>query len=201
VNYIKNGWINRNRLLLSGTVGYFTAPLSLASPFQKIRDVKLNPSDRWRGKLLKSIRQSYGKAPHFVPAFDLVTSVIMTQTDSISEMAKDSVTKVMAYLGLPTAFIASSALYENDHLSGPERVLNICRQTGAHTYINLPGGRALYDPAVFAGQNIALSFLDPELPPYRHASEGFTPGLSILDLLMWNDLPTARAMVTGGKLS
>ena len=39
VNFIKNGWINRNRLLISGKVNYITIPLSGASSFLKINQV------------------------------------------------------------------------------------------------------------------------------------------------------------------
>ena len=51
VNFIKNGWINRNRLSVNGTPKYFTVPLSNASSFQKICDVAITPSAGWRRKL------------------------------------------------------------------------------------------------------------------------------------------------------
>jgi hypothetical protein len=34
VNYIKGGWINRNRLLINGVPTYITAPLHHSSPYK-----------------------------------------------------------------------------------------------------------------------------------------------------------------------
>ncbi len=41
VNYIKNGWINRNRISISGQAHYFTVPVSQASSFKKINEIKI----------------------------------------------------------------------------------------------------------------------------------------------------------------
>lgn len=195
VNYIKNGWINRNRLLLSGSVNYFTVPLAGASPFQKIHDVKIQNNGIWRRKLLQSMSQSYGKAPCFAAVFDLASSVLERSTDSISDMAKDSVIKVAEYLGLDTEFVETSRLYDNEHLTGTERVLDICQKTQASHYINLPGGRDLYSSDYFDKAGIQLQFIEPELMPYPQSKPPFTPGLSILDVLMWNDIPSVRALL------
>ena len=60
VNFIKNGWINRNRMLLDGTVRWFTVPLAGASPFAPIDAIRVNVSDeRWKPKLLQTFRVAY----------------------------------------------------------------------------------------------------------------------------------------------
>ena len=44
VNFIKGGWINRNRYLYQGQPKYFNVTMSGASPNKKINEVGLMPS-------------------------------------------------------------------------------------------------------------------------------------------------------------
>ena len=58
VNYIKGGWINRNKLLLNGKESLFTIPLNNASSFKLIKDTEIHPNlfPIWKNKFLKSIK-------------------------------------------------------------------------------------------------------------------------------------------------
>lgn len=42
VNYIKGGWINRNRILLNSSPHYFNVTLKGASPFKRINEVAVD---------------------------------------------------------------------------------------------------------------------------------------------------------------
>jgi len=42
VNYIKQGWINRNNILLNGKSYLFSIPLKDASSFKKINDIEIS---------------------------------------------------------------------------------------------------------------------------------------------------------------
>lgn len=200
VNYIKNGWVNRNRLLLSGKVSYVTVPLAGASSFRKIYEVEIQSAASWRRKMLTSIRQSYAKAPEFEMVMPLIEGVIAAESKTIADVARRSVTVVAAYLGLETHFIETSRGFANGDLQGQARVIDICARTGAGKYLNLPGGRALYGGLAFAAAGIELCFLEPALPPYYQAHQPFEPGLSIIDVLMWNDVATVRDMISAAKV-
>ena len=196
VKFIKNGWINRNRLFLSGDVRYFTVPLLGASSTSNIAQVGVQPGEVWRRKILESIAQSYGQAPQLVPVMAVVSEVLGNpQTDSMGTLAKQSVLAVADYLGLKTAFVWTSQEYGNASLRGVDRVLDICGREGASCYVNLPGGRSLYDAAQFAASGIELAFIEPKLPPYDCGRRPFHAGLSIIDVLMWNDRAAIREML------
>ena len=49
-------------------------------------------------------------------------------------------------------------------------------------------------------KNIVLNFLDREIEPYKQFGNEFVPYLSIIDLLMFNDIETVQKMITKGKL-
>jgi len=143
VNYIKRGWINRNRLIFSGSPRYFTVPVSNASQFKKISDIEICPATNWQKKLCTSISQSYGKAPYFRSTFEAVNTVLNSGETRISEMAKMSIQVFSEMLDLPTKFVHSSSIYNNDALMGADRIIDICRKEHATLYYNLPNGAPL----------------------------------------------------------
>ncbi|HLL13124.1 MAG TPA: WbqC family protein [Rubrivivax sp.] len=193
VNYIKNGWINRNRIANHGTARYFTVPLSDASPFQAINTVRTQPPATWRRTLLESLRHQYRRAPHYAAVAALVEDVFGSDSDAIADIARGSVVRCADYIGLATDFVPTSAHYGNHELKASQRVLDICRREAADEYWNLPGGRVLYDSAEFAEHGIALHFVDPIPFSYAQGSHDFVPGLSIIDVLMHNPPSAVRA--------
>ena len=187
VNFVRRGWVNRNRLLLSGRVCYFTAPLVGASQNVRICDIRVSYEVDWIKKLETSIRQSYGKAPYFREVFRLLAVSLFDREASIGEMAKKSVVAVSRYLGLSTEFVWSSSQYQNQVLKGEERLLDICAQEEAGVYCNLPGGKSIYDKELFRKRGVELIFMEPKLHEYPQFSSVFQPSLSIIDVLMHND--------------
>lgn len=196
VNYIKNGWINRNRVCDDdGTPRWLTVPLRDASPFEPIATVRTQPAAAWRRKLLESLRHRYRRAPHYAAVAALVEDVFAGDDPLIADLARASVVRCAEYIGLQTAFVASSNGYGNSAMKGSERVLDICRRESAGEYWNLPGGRTLYDTAAFAGQGIGLRFVEPRLPAYAQGRHDFVAGLSIIDVLMHNAPEAVRAQL------
>lgn len=184
VNFIKNGWINRNRILINGEPKYMTIPLQGASPFKNICELSVDPSFRWRKKILRSIELSYRNSRFFDQVYPEIKRIIHYETNDLSTFLIQQISAFSELLGLQTEIIRSSDVYENSHLSGQERILDICRQENADEYINLSGGKKLYDSASFNEKGIALRFLTCQASPYKQQSAEHVPSLSIIDMLM-----------------
>ena len=75
-----------------------------------------------------------------------------------------------------------------------ERPIDICKNTGATAYINMIGGKDLYNSASFMANSIQLSFLTPVIKPYPQQG-AFIPGLSIIDAMMYNTPAELKAML------
>jgi hypothetical protein len=196
VNFIKNGWINRNRMLLGDQVRYLTVPLSGASPSLKINEVMVEPRERWLRKLLESIRHAYAKAPHYPQVSALIGRILAEPLAPVSLLASHTVMEICRYLEIDTEFVPSSTKYCNAQLKGIERVIDICAREQASAYVNLPGGRQLYDSAAFSARGIDLAFIEPNLCPYAQFDDAFHPALSILDVLMFNSKNSVRDMLS-----
>lgn len=201
VNFINRGFINRNNLLVNGNASLFTIPLKDASQNKLIREVTLSPDASWKTKLTRTVEQSYRKAPQFGAVFPLFRDIIDFSPSDIGDLCRYSIVQVSRYLGIDTEIVPSSVIYENASLKREERILDICRQESAFHYINPQGGVALYDKETFAQHHVRLSFLKAGLTPYPQFKNPFVPGLSILDVLMFNDIPGVHELLDHYELA
>lgn len=184
VNYIKGGWINRNRILIKGEPAYITVPLHRASPFKRICDTTLLPSRVWRDKQVKTVEITYRKAPNFAAVFPVLERLIRHETDSLPDFLVHQLRALSAFMGINTEFVPTSRCYGNSDLRGQARVLDICRRERVTIFVNLPGGQKLYDPTAFRGLGVDLRFVVMQSLPYHQRSKGFVPYLSVIDALM-----------------
>lgn len=185
VDYIKNGWINRNRILINGKPNYFTIPCKNASPNRLIQDIKHLLDDR-KKKLLKKIKFTYNKAPFFDSVYPLIERTMGYDSSYIAELAMASIKETCNYLDITPIFKQSSKAYDNTELERTSRLIDICKQENSGTYINLVGGKKLYSKDNFKEADIILKFLEPVLKDYEQFGNDFVPGLSIIDAMMFN---------------
>ncbi len=195
VAFINRGWINRNRLLINGQEHLFTVPLKDASQNKRINEVHLADDPKWRSKLLKTIEQGYRKAPYYQTVMPITEKIINFATDSIADLVYFSLVELNQYLGLTTRLVQSSSVYGNAELKAQERILDICRHESATGYINPIGGIELYDKPTFAQSGINLNFIKAKRVEYPQLKGDFIPWLSIVDVLMFNDIPTVRTFL------
>lgn len=184
VNYIKQGWINRNYILAQGRPLRITLSLRNASPNRSINEVTVGDN---QDKLLKTIRQNYSRAPQFATVFPVIEEILLQQEKNLAAFLDQGLRRICNYLDLRPAWHISSSLEKDTDLRGQEKVLFICEKLGATEYINLPGGMALYDRERFARRNIRLSFIQPRPVAYNQSGRDFVPNLSIIDAMMFND--------------
>ena len=189
VNYIKQGWINRNRILIQGKPNYITFELINSSSFKKINTIELKKD---RSKNLKSVEQAYKKAPEFTNIFPMIEEIILYKNDNLSEFITNSLIRLCNYMGLKPKILISSNLEKNNDLTGEEKVIHICENLNSKKYINPIGGLELYSKESFKKTDIDLFFIKSELITYKQFNNEFKPGLSIIDMLMFNSKETVK---------
>ena len=202
VDFIKRGWINRNRILINGDEHLFTVPCSDASQNRPIKEIDIS-NQQWRpNKLLKKIRLSYSNADQFDNAFPIVEQVISEAEDSISLLAAQSVKRACSYLDIDVDFYFSSELPVDESMGRADRLIAITKHFGADTYVNMEGGKDLYDNPYFSDRGVTLQFLEPGLPEYQHHNaETFEPGLSIIDVIMNVEKGDIQTMIGAYQLN
>jgi hypothetical protein len=200
VNFIKKGWIHRNRILMNDRDLLFTIPCENVSQNKRINETKIAPEPTEIKKLLATIEMSYKKAPYYSQVMPLVKLALANPPAYIHELAINSVKIFAEYIGLQCQFKSSSGSYDNEDLKKADRLVDICRQEKIVDYINAVGGQEIYTKEYFHDRGIKLSFIKSKPVTYKQFGDNFVPWLSIIDVAMFNDVPAIREFVTQYEL-
>lgn len=186
VNFIKGGWINRNRILVNGEPKYFNVPMIGSSPNILINEVKVDHNEAIIRKNLRSIEGAYRKAPYYEVVYPMLEDILWCEEENIAKYLEHSFRVISEYLEIQTELLMSSDLDKDNTLKGQDKVLDICRQLHATKYYNAIGGQELYSYEVFKGHGIQLHFVKTQNISYKQFENEFQPNLSIIDVMMFN---------------
>lgn len=185
--YIRKGWINRNRILsTNGDVTYFTVPIQKADRNTPINKSVISYNYDWKVKILGQLK-IYKKAPNYDKVINLVNDVFNTDTMLISDLAIKSIVKTCKYLDIDIKYdIFSKMNLALPEVKEPDEwVLYITKELGYNTYINPPGGMSFFNREKYQINDVDLQFLVQEIIPYRQNREAFIPALSMIDVMMF----------------
>ena len=180
VQFKKNEWQNRNRVLMNGAPTWLTVPV-LHHFGQNICEVPVNNAGDWKSKHLKTLRQCYGKTPFFKEVYEQVLGLYAAERKELCTINLDSIELLKKNLGIGTRTVLASGLT----LEGVStaRLVNLCLQMGADTYLAGTGGHDYMDLGLFQKAGIKVIFQEYKHPEYNQGGSAFVPYLSALDLL------------------
>ncbi len=176
VQFVRRGRIHRNEFARGdGGFDWFTLPLAKAGQGERIDRMRFADDAAVAfGERLARFAPLAAAWPAFASSHGLAAprpgapliDWLLAQLEALARA-----------LGLGTRIVRSSALAIDPALRAEQRVLAICERLGARRYLNVAGGRALYDEVSFAGRGIALTFLDTYPGPMNSVVERlFGPG-------------------------
>ena len=197
IEYTKQGWINRNRLLRNGGPALFSLPLRRASDFADVRERNL-AADFKPARLLNQFAGAYRKAPYFGSTLPIIEEILHQGDTNLFRLLHRSIEVLCRHLSIATPIEISSDVPIDHGLAKQEKVLALCRAMHADIYVNSIGGMELYSHQDFRSAGVDLRFIRTK--PYEYAQFGgeFVPALSIIDLLMFNSVEAVRTQVRGG---
>lgn len=202
VQFINKGWVNRNRILhpdVSKGWQFITLPLDKRRRFDGIGDVRIKADGQWQGQILGKLSAYRRKAPHYDATLAFVRECLDTDETNLSRFVVRCLRLTARRLGITTPIDVQSQLQLTlrpvEHAG--QWALRISEALGASEYINPHGGTDIFDPKEFEQAGIALRFLRPRLSPYVQRRGHFVPGLSILDVMMWNSLEAIAEQLAG----
>jgi hypothetical protein len=202
VKYIKNGFINRNRITNGEVIKYITIPSERIRLDSLIYKVKVGENFK-ANQIIDVLNDYYRKAPNKLEILSLVEEGLNTTSSFLCDWVERSLILTMQYLGLlddRRQVIRSVNLPNNKSLKGEEKVIDICKLLSGDQYINAAGGKDLYNSQNFEKYGIKLNFIRPKLTLYK-GHKGLQPlGLSIIDVLMFNELEKVKEWVNNYEL-
>ena len=177
VQYIKQGWINRNYVLHRGQRKLFTLPLERAGLTRPINDRRIAEESRNRKKLLTLLSESYRKAPQFREVYPLLETAIGAGDQRLDLCLQATLQAVCGYLEIHTPLIPLSRLPLEAGTKGLERILALCRLFQAAEYLNPIGGLQLYSSDRFAREGVRLFFLKSRTVEYPQFGPALCPSI------------------------
>ena len=163
VQYIRRGWINRNRIRCNNKeFQYLTVPIDKSCRTTIIKDIKINYDNDWHNLHKNQLLSSYGKKSKCI--LDIYDT--MPPSEFLVDILIFTLEKMCNVLGIKRQFVLSSEIpYVSQGTTGPsDRLLSICKHLNANEYLNLSGGQKLYNSETFLRHNVKLRFISTEHP-------------------------------------
>lgn len=188
-------YTNRVRMLVGNEPAWITVPIDRSyHGVREIREVEIDESRPWREKVLRTIEQSYARAPAFAEVFPLVTELVERRDPNLADYNCAAVERLAGALGLrETEIVRSSSLAARGEAT--ERLIELTRAAGGTAYLSGGGASGYQDDAAFGVAGIELLMQGFEHPRYRSGDGGHPDGLSVVDALMVLGFERAGALL------
>ena len=204
VQFIRHGWIERNRILKPAEGWqYIQVPLQKYSRETLIKDIVINNSAEWKRKITAQLEHYKKTAPYYKTVVTLLSAVFANEYTSIVDLNFKSLKAVCEYLEIqaPIKVFSHMDLTIEKANAPDEWALNICKAIGnVNEYRNPPGGIKFFDHSKYESNQIVLKFQKINLTEYTQRRPVFEPGLSIIDVMMFNSAEQINAMLLNYEL-
>lgn len=190
-----SNYTNRVKMVVSGKPSWITMPLRRGHKARsRIDQAEYVVNAAVRQRMIRSIAQSYAKAPFFTTTMPLVERILGLETTSLVDFNLSGIYVLAEMLGVSTAHIVRSSTMVVDGRSN-ELLIDIVRAAGGDTYLAGHGADGYQDNAIFAANGVAVQYQAYVHPVYRQCNVGeFVPGMSAIDALM-NCGPDAARLI------
>jgi hypothetical protein len=198
VQFEKGSFVNRNRVRTASGETWLTVPVCTAGRFGELGldTVEIDDAANWRRKHWQTLRQAYAAAPYFAEHEPFFASVYERPWPRLAELCAEVTDYLLAAFEIETRLVSSSELEPEG--AKDELVLDLCRKTGASTYLSGPLGRDYLREERFDEAGIAVVYQEYRHPEYKQLREPFIPYLAAVDLLFTHG-PAAREILLGGQ--
>ena len=199
VQYIRKSWMSRNRLLnIEKEESFFIRP-ELIKPDYKalLPTVKLEPDGKWKHKLLEQLKGYKNKAPFYREVNELLESILEGDFEFLNQFNIHSTIKICQVLGIDRKFdkYTDYNFWFDTKPNEGDWGRVIAHELKASHYINSPGGESFIFPEPFTEIDMKLGFIQPNLKEYNQTTKSFIPGLSILDVLLFNGFEQTAELI------
>jgi len=189
---------NRARVKTPRGAEWITVPMRQTSRDQLIRDTAIDNSQPWQRELWRTIRDHYGKTPHFATHAPAIRAIIETPHETLTALDRASWEPALRLLGVTCRFVCASELPVAG--KGPRLLLDICKAVDATTYLSGMFGREYLDIGPFVRERIDVRFHQYAYRPHAQRYGEFVPFLSYLDVLFNVGLDRESVMAGGSML-
>jgi hypothetical protein len=200
VQYTKNDWRNRNQVKTPQGKAWLTVPIRQRNLEQTIEQTEIADPNCFR-KHWQTFRQNYARAAHIGYCRDALEPVFegLASEQLLGRANLHLIRAVCNLLGIRTTISdASKYALEGDR---NERLVNLCQQVGASTYLSGAAAKVYLDERQFADAGIAVEWMSYEgYDEYPQPHPPFDHHVSVLDLLASTGPAASSYLLHGARL-
>ena len=180
VQFSSQSFHNRNKIKTSQGTQILTVPCRRGKrPICEVEVV--NPAIY--GKLMRSITQTYAKAPFRDDVNRILDPVFSERHPLLADLNCALIHEIAKSLRLNTQFLRSSEL-DIPKIDKRLRLLQFCEKLKATEYLSVLGAMSyLKENNPFVSSNVSLKFFSFDHPVYPQPHGAFEPHLSIIDAI------------------
>lgn len=184
VQYTRRDWRNRNSIKTPQGLQWLSIPVQVKGKFhQLIQEVEVVSGD-WAEMHWESIRHAYKQASHF-SALEKQFEAMYEHAQALpllSEINAFFLKEICQLLEIETPSRQSAEFEKTGNAS--ERLLQICQQVGATTYLSSPRAQNYLDLTIFEKAGIEVEWMDfSGYPEYPQLFGAFEEKVSVVDLI------------------
>lgn len=193
VQFQRHSWQQRNRVRNGKEAIFLSVPVRKSGDLSRtIRQTEIAP-EPWRKKHLTTLKQVYGKRPHFEAYFPTIEALISADYANLSDLNCALIRHFCEVLDLETEIVDSAELdHEGENQA---RLISLCQAAGADAYISNVGSAAYVQEEGFSTEGVT-HYWQAFSPPVYEQGKPFLSNLSIVDAL-FNLGPETGDLVRG----
>ena len=132
----------------------------------------------------------------------MITRIFKPEFEYLVDLNIHSLELTCDFLGIDFNYrVLSKMNLDTGIVNSPDEwALNICKASGFNRYINAYTGQKFIDKKKFSQHGVDVKFLEYEFKPYHQMGNSFEPGLSVIDVIMFNSPSEIRRMLLNYEL-
>ena len=199
VQFEKNSFINRNKILQQCSEVWLTIPIDTKDYKSKtIKDMQISNS-LWKKKHLKSLKQAYIKAPFFDRVYPEIEKILNIDSSFLIDYTDRLLEFLIEYLDIDTKISYASKL----NIKGKKQdyVLELIQKSGAKCFIFGSNGKNYVDKERFIQNGINIYFQEYNHPKYNQLCKEFHPYMGVYDILFNLDRENIKDKILEGNIN
>ena len=183
VQFERQGFTSRNKIMTSDGVRWLTVPIEHANKPLLINEVKVANSAEpdWERRHWLTLKHSYCKAPFWSEYCDFFEETYEHEWTMLIDLNMHLIRGIMRFLNIEKPLVLSSSMSASGKKS--ELIVAQCKEVGANVQLGGNGCKDYIDKKRFEQEGIQLVFQEFKHPKYVQTCAGFVSNLSVVDFL------------------
>lgn len=202
----QQSWQTRNKLKIQNRELMFSLPIQKSKSKKEllINEALLDfRKFDFRKKLFKTLEQNYKKSKYFDDVNPFIKSIVLFDTDCLSEYNINIITQIAKKLKIKTQILTLSKQRYKQEFTKGDLVLDVCKYFDAKEYISPVGAKGYLSQLKdkFANMNVEIKYQSYSHPVYKQLGSEFISYIGFFDILYNCGFDNSLDIVRSGRVN